>query len=298
LEKNLSPEVNQDFKSSDAFPETKASGTIEPNEESDSNIILLLSSLTVKLLSFQIHLLVQIIAFPITFFFNMYSIMFDPFRFLNGSRDYLLQMLRSSYLRCIGWISSSVYNWMIEHKAIWKFSLRCGWGLLWSSYVCTVLVGLLVSAFVLGGLLVNLIVEKPVRLRSSLNFDYTEKSPVAFVPLLAERELDRDVYIGGKGGGSSGVRAIPIDHKLQVTVSFRVPESRYNHNLGIFQVRVDFLGSDGRPLGSLRRPSMLLYRSQPIRLLSTFLKLGPILTGYTTETQTLKTHFRGFTEGD
>lgn len=43
---------------------------------------------------------------------------------------------------------------------------------------------------------------------------------------------------------------------------------------------------------------MLQYRSQSIRLLLTLLKVAPILTGYTSETQNLKINFRGFTEGD
>lgn len=42
---------------------------------------------------------------------------------------------------------------------------------------------------------------------------------------------------------------------------------------------------------------MLHFKSQPIRLLLTFLKMAPILTGYTSETQNLKVNFKGFTEG-
>lgn len=42
---------------------------------------------------------------------------------------------------------------------------------------------------------------------------------------------------------------------------------------------------------------MLQFKSQPIRLLLTFLKVASILTGYTSETQKLNLNFRGFTEG-
>ncbi|KAL0363507.1 UNVERIFIED_CONTAM: Seipin-2 [Sesamum calycinum] len=167
-------------------------------------------------------------------------------------------------------------------------------------YVCSVLVALLVSAFVMGGLLIRVVVEEPMRMKTSLNFDYTAKSPVAFVPITAFPELSHDIYheeMPGLAMGS-GSRAIPPYYKLQTAISLTLPESEYNQNLGIFQVRVDFLSTDGKTLASSRRPCMLQYRSQPIRLLLTLLKVAPILTGYTTETQNLKINFRGFTEGD
>ncbi|KAM0071498.1 putative Seipin family protein [Helianthus debilis subsp. tardiflorus] len=43
---------------------------------------------------------------------------------------------------------------------------------------------------------------------------------------------------------------------------------------------------------------MLRFKSQPIRLVSTFLKLGSLLTGYSSETQTLDIKFRGYIEKD
>lgn len=43
---------------------------------------------------------------------------------------------------------------------------------------------------------------------------------------------------------------------------------------------------------------MLKFRSEPIRLITTFLKIVPLVTGYGSETQTLKAKMRGFVEGD
>ncbi|KAF5475312.1 hypothetical protein F2P56_007125 [Juglans regia] len=43
---------------------------------------------------------------------------------------------------------------------------------------------------------------------------------------------------------------------------------------------------------------MLLFKSEPIRLLLTFLKIAPLVTGYVSESQTLNLKFRGFTEGE
>ncbi|KAM0036462.1 putative Seipin family protein [Helianthus debilis subsp. tardiflorus] len=42
-------------------------------------------------------------------------------------------------------------------------------------------------------------------------------------------------------------------------------------------VRVDFLSSDGNVLASTRQPCMLWFKSQPIRHVSTFLKLASVL---------------------
>ncbi|KAJ0802160.1 putative Seipin family protein [Helianthus annuus] len=44
-----------------------------------------------------------------------------------------------------------------------------------------------------------------------------------------------------------------------------------------FVVRVDFLSSDGNVLASTRQPCMLRFKSQPIRHVSTFLKLASVL---------------------
>ena len=43
---------------------------------------------------------------------------------------------------------------------------------------------------------------------------------------------------------------------------------------------------------------MLKFRSDPIRLITTFLKIVPLLAGYISETQTLDVKIKGFVEGD
>jgi len=64
------------------------------------------------------------------------------------------------------------------------------------------------------------------------------------------------------------------------------------------KVRIDFLSSSGNRLASTRQPCMLQFKSQPIRLILTFLNLAPLITGYSSESQTLKIKFRGYTEGN
>ncbi|KAK6124165.1 hypothetical protein DH2020_042074 [Rehmannia glutinosa] len=273
---------------------------LRENYEAHTSLLLTLAGIMIKAVSFQIDLLVKFFMFPLLLIYYLYMLVFDPCGVLKRGGLYLIQKMKTSSNCVFENVPSSVYEWLKEHKAIWKLGLKCGWGLVWSSYVCAVLVGLLVSAFVLGSLLMSGRVEEPMRIKRSLNFDYTEKNPVAFVPIVAHPELSHDIYLGENPGivKDSVSRAITRNHKLQVTVSLTLPESNYNQNLGIFQVRVDFLANDGKILGSSRRPMMLQYRSRPIRLLLTLLKVAPILTGYASETQNLKINFRGFTEGN
>ncbi|KAG4924039.1 hypothetical protein JHK84_049826 [Glycine max] len=51
-----------------------------------------------------------------------------------------------------------------------------------------------------------------------------------------------------------GEQVIPLKDKVQVTVDLRVLESRYNRKLGIFQIRVDFLLSNGEAIASSTQP--------------------------------------------
>ncbi|XP_073017303.1 seipin-2-like [Primulina eburnea] len=268
------------------------------NQDANSSVLDLLARLVIKAISFQFDLSVKFFMFPIWLTYYLFMVVFNPFGVLKRVKRFLVRKMKIIWDLMRENVSPLVYEWFKEHHAIWKLGLKCGWGLLWSCYVCFVLVGLLVSSFVISGLLIRRLVEEPIGIKRNLNFDYTEKSPLAFVPIIAYPELSHETYLAEKpesvkGGGS---RAIPANHKLQVTVLLTLPESDYNQNLGIFQVRVDFLAKNGRILASSRRPCMLQYKSQPIRLLLTFLKVAPILTGYTSESQNLKINIRGFTE--
>lgn len=69
-------------------------------------------------------------------------------------------------------------------------------------------------------------------------------------------------------------------------------------SLALLQIRVDFVSSNGKIITSSRQPCMLRFRSEPIRLVTTFLKIVPLLTGYISETQTLDAKMNDFVEGD
>ncbi|KAM0054681.1 putative Seipin family protein [Helianthus debilis subsp. tardiflorus] len=188
-------------------------------------------------------------------------------------------------------------NWFQTHESALKLCVQIGWGLLWLAYCGFVLVCLLVPAFVFGAVVVKWVAEEPVQIAEQLTFDYTKDTPMAFVPVIYcpdSSSLVHDIKIGSFAES----RVVPFGHELKATVSLLLPESDYNRNLGIFQVRVDFLSSDGTLLASTRKPCMLQFKSELIRLLSTFVKLAYLLTGYPSETQTLDMNFSGYTEKD
>ncbi|KAH0717780.1 hypothetical protein KY285_013811 [Solanum tuberosum] len=216
-------------------------------------------------------------------------------REIDDSSSNILFDLANVVIKSVGFQVNMLIT--IEQSSVWRLGLQFGWGCLWSVYVCFVLVGLLVSAFIMGGILIRIMVEEPIRMNEPLNFDYTAKSPVAYVPIIRSPGVTCGVDSQVDVGMVDGVRVIPPNHKLQVTVSLMLPESDYNRNLGIFQVRVDFLTSNGKVLSSARRPCMLQFKSNPIRLFSTFLKAAPLVTGYTSESQKLKVDLKGFSEG-
>ncbi|KAF5764787.1 putative Seipin family protein [Helianthus annuus] len=190
-------------------------------------------------------------------------------------------------------------NWFQTHESALKLCVQIGWGLLWLAYCGFLLVCLLVPAFVFGAVAVKWIVEEPVQITEQLTFDYTKDTPMAFAPVIYCPDSSFVVNDEKSTIGSfAQSRVVPFGHELKAIVSLVLPESDYNRNLGIFQVRVDFLSSDGKLLASTRKPSMLQFKSEPIRLLSTFVKLAYLLTGYPSETQTLDMNFSGYTEKD
>lgn len=268
------------------------------SQDGSFNIIFYLAGLVVKAIAFQVNLLVSFVSFPVWFLYSSYMFVTDPFHIVRRIKGYFLHKAFGILGEVRDRIMDFIWGFVKEHHSTWKLALRCCWGLLWAAYVCSMLCGLLVSAFIVGGILMKFCLEEPFQMEEHLNFDYSKDSPAAVVPIIYCPEIS----CGGDCSGMSevenvgGARFVPPKHKLKATVSLTLPESMYNRNLGIFQVRVDFLSANGKALGSLRQPCMLQFKSQPIRLLLTLFKMAPLAAGYLSETQTLKIKFRGFTE--
>lgn len=104
-----------------------------------------------------------------------------------------------------------------------SLAVKVGLAFFRSIYVCSMPFGILASGFVLSGFVMKHLVQNSIQTTETLNSDYTKSSPVAFVPLMSS-------------SGAHGDHVIPYNHKLQLAVSFTMPESEYNHKLGVFQV--------------------------------------------------------------
>ncbi|XP_052291701.1 seipin-2-like [Citrus sinensis] len=180
-------------------------------------------------------------------------------------------------------------------------AIRLGWGFFWSMFVCFMLQGVLASGFLFGGFLMGYLLEKPIQVTETLNFDYTKTSPVAFVPIMNHPGMGNPssliVKDNVKAGKDASPRAIPYNHKLQLTVSLTVPESDYNRNLGVFQVRVEFPSANGKVTGSSSYPCMMKFKSQPIQFVETIIKRAPLIAGFQSESQILSIKMSEFTEG-
>lgn len=266
---------------------------------SEPNLATLLAELMIKVIDYQTKCLASSVTFPIWLMHSLYMLLTDPFAIIKIGKSYMLGNASGIWGICYSCVKVISYLVSGKHESIWKLCFRIGKGLLWLAFGGCVLVGLLVPAFLFSGVMMKWIVDEPIQITKQLTFDYTRDSPMAFAPIISCPESYSLVNSEkSKIGSLVGSRVVPFNHELQATVSLTLPESDYNRNLGIFQVKVDFLSDDGKLLASARQPCMLQFKSQSIRLLSTFFKLAPLLTGYSSETQTLDVNFRGYTEKD
>ncbi|KAL9661842.1 hypothetical protein QQ045_026670 [Rhodiola kirilowii] len=269
-------------------------------EEWPANVLIFLVQLIIKATWFQVRLFMGFVTFPIWSFYYGYMFVLDPIQTARKSVNCAMRKANKVWGIVYGTISPYVYEWLKDQTTVWKLALQFAWGFLWAVYVCIVLCVLLVWAFVASRVLMNSLVEEPVRIVETLHFDYTQYSPVAYVPVAPAG----GVVCGGKNkemvevGKSAGIRTIPPNQEMQVEVLLTLPESDYNRNLGMFQVRVDFLSASGKVLASISRPCMLQYKSQVMRLILTVIEMVPLATGYLSESQTVHVKMRGFPAGD
>ncbi|KAI3466029.1 hypothetical protein Pfo_022692 [Paulownia fortunei] len=269
---------------------------LESYNEFPLNFISFLTVLVLKLAGFQISLFLRFFTFPIRFMnFCLMFLMF-PFQTLTQIRDHmkkkLMRACNASYLRLISFIC----NRLKSQKSVLKLAVRFGRAFFCAVYVFFVLVGLLVSGFAIGGIIMKNLVEESIHTTETLNFDYTKTSPVAVVPIASSLVNGVPSKSQMSGSENLGPRAIPYNHKLQVTVLLTLPESEYNRKLGIFQVRVESLSANGQVILGSSYPTMLRFKSQPIRVAETLFNSVPLITGLKSEVQNLKIVMGEFTE--
>lgn len=202
------------------------------------NLLVFIAGLVIKAIGLQINIFIWFVTFPFWVLYNSYMFAVDPFQTMKRSREFFIGKVVKLWDLFCGFISPWMNEWLKEHKSIWRVALQCGWGLLWSFYVCFILCGLLVLSLVISGIMMRYFVEEPIQMKEILNFDYTKRSPVAYVPVIscAGTGYGMDSKEQTEVRKNSAFRAIPPKHKIQATVSMTLPESQYNRNLGVFQV--------------------------------------------------------------
>ncbi|GMJ05319.1 SEIPIN2 [Hibiscus trionum] len=258
------------------------------------NFITFVPVLMIKLVGFQFNLLVTFFTFPIWFSYFVFMCLMFPLQVVRQIKGCFMRKL----FRMLDQTSKTVKA--KAKNSIGNLALRFGVALFWSSYVCFVLFGLLVSGFLFGGFTMRCLLVKPIQKTQTLNFDYTKSSPTTLVPLLSSPGVDPASTISKDDMKSSkeiGPRFIPYNHRLQLTVSLTVPESEYNRKLGVFQVRVEFLSANGKVTSTSRYPCMLRFKSQTLRFAETVINSIPLLTGHRSESQVLNIKMNEFTEG-
>ncbi|OVA05791.1 Adipose-regulatory protein [Macleaya cordata] len=293
----ISSETKQNLEKSSITSTIDNPPSGELNEFS-SSFLVFVAELVIKAISFQLNLFFNFFTFPIWLLYCSFLFVTNPLRTLKIAKERIAE----KFLRIWGVVFEVVSPFLSEQfkgqKSVGKLAAKFGWGFFWSVYVCMILFGFFVSGFVIGGLVMRYLVEEPIQITETLNFDYTKSSPVDLVPLMSCPSISCGVNCEEKAelGKFVGSRVIPPNQKLQLTISLTLPESDYNKKLGIFQVKVEFLSANGRVTDSSRHPSMLRYKSQLITYLETFLKSVPLLAGYSSEAQVLNLKMRGFTE--
>lgn len=143
---------------------------------------------------------------------------------------------------------------------------RIAAGLAAAAYVLMVLLAAMFVAAVLGVGLVRAWAEEPVYMRESLQFDYTDAHPTALLSF---------------GDGA----AVPPGHTIYVSLALLMPDSDYNRDVGIFQLTAELISTQGKVIAKSSHPSMLRFRSWPIRYTRTFFMGVPLLLGIISETQ-------------
>ncbi|KAL0406713.1 UNVERIFIED_CONTAM: Seipin-2 [Sesamum latifolium] len=259
------------------------------------NVVSFLTVLMLKLAGYQISLFLRIFMFPVSFFNVCLMFVLFPFQTMMRMRDQMTKKM----LRACSASYTGVFSFVCSKFKSQESVIRIGRAVFCTVYVFFVLVVLLVSGFVIGGIVMRNLVERSVHTTETLNFDYTKTSPVAIVPITSSlvNGVPSKLYDQTSGSGNLGRRAIPYNHKLQLTVSLALPESDYNMKLGIFQVRVESLSANGQVILGTSYPTMLRFKSQPVRIVETLFNSVPLIAGLKSEVQDLKIVMGEFTEG-
>ncbi|XP_042380030.1 seipin-2-like isoform X1 [Zingiber officinale] len=250
----------------------------------------------IKSVFFQFSLLIGFAKLSFCVLFCPFYFFLDPFGLLRRASDAARRRIFRLFKDFLYKIHPFWVGRLIEPQEAVKLLVRLAWGCFWSLYVCFILFALLAASSLATFLAMRRVVEAPVSMTEELSFDYAKPIPEALVPVTTS-----DGCFGSGETidvvGHEFRRLVSPNKKLQLTISLKLPESDYNRKLGVFQVRVELLTSDGKVTSSSRHPCLLRFKSSQIHFLQTFLKSLFLLAGYSDESQVLKLPMKGLTEG-
>ncbi|XP_042446319.1 seipin-2-like [Zingiber officinale] len=250
----------------------------------------------IKSVFFQFSLLIGFAKLSFCVLFCPFYFFLDPFGLLRRASDAARRRIFRLFKDFLYKVHPFWVGRLIEPQEAVKLLVRLAWGCFWSLYVCFILFALLAASSLATFLAMRRVVEAPVSMTEELSFDYAKPIPEALVPVTTS-----DGCFGSGETidvvGHEFRRLVSPNKKLQLTISLKLPESDYNRKLGVFQVRVELLTSDGKVTSSSRHPCLLRFKSSQIHFLQTFLKSLLLLAGYSDESQVLKLPMKGLTEG-
>jgi hypothetical protein len=99
--------------------------------------------------------------------------------------------------------------------------------------------------------------------------------------------LHFDYHAPAGPAASAPLPRLPPGLRFDLSLSLLLPESPLNRALGVFQLEASVLAADGRSLAAASVPCQLLYRSLPVRLARTALRLPLLALGSASEAQTV-----------
>lgn len=183
------------------------------------NFTALMIVVLLKLAGIHVSLFIRLFTFPVRLLSLSLMFLMFPFQIATHLKHHMKKMLmracHASHMRLAAFVCSRLES----RSSVLKLAARFGKAVFSAAYVFFLLVGLLVSGFAIGGIVMRNLVREPIHTAQTLNFDYTRTSPAAVVPIVP-----------------SLAKGMLLPYKLKLTVSLTLPESEYNRKLGVFQV--------------------------------------------------------------
>ncbi|KAL3692833.1 hypothetical protein R1sor_006484 [Riccia sorocarpa] len=265
------------------IPDTDA----ELEEGGSSNQLLAWpAELLVQTVAFQAKFIFQILSVSVSMFHVFTSLLTWPLHHTIIVRDRATDMAAGAVNQGYGLMSQVRDGVGQTGPLVRKLSKKTVMGCLGSAYVIFMLGLLLIPAFFLDLLLVRRMVDEPVQLRETLNFDFTQARPSAIVPVLTGQDLEKAKTLAVDK--LVAYRRIQTGHNFRVNVILTLPESDYNLRLGMFQVTAETLSARNQVLLRQSKPCILPYRSAFIRLFRTVVYSLPLLMGFSSEAHRLE----------